>query len=79
MKIYQTVLPVTLIILLAICSISYFTTNHIRSIRRLRESANKYRHIEHEEFLDLNDKETMKNILVNAMYAHLAAVKRNVV
>ena len=62
MKIYQTVLPVTLVILVAICSISYFITNHIRSLRRLNENASKFKGIEREEFLDLNDKEAMENV-----------------
>ena len=63
MKLFSTVLPVSLIIFLMICSISYFTTNHIRSIRKLNENANKFHHIDHEEFLDLNNDETMKTLI----------------
>ena len=64
MKIYQTVIPVSLIILLSICSITYFTTNYIHQIRKLNENANKHEKIEkEEEFLNLKDEQTMKKLI----------------
>ena len=60
MKILETVLPVTVIVLISICSISYFTTDYIRSLRRLKQNSAKFESIEQDEFLDLNDKEAVR-------------------
>ena len=63
MKFYQTVLPVSLVIFISICSISYFTINHIHSLIKLKETANKYRNIEHDEFIDINNKQAKEKLL----------------
>ena len=63
MKSLKTILPIILVIVVSIGLICYLTQSHIHSIRKLNESANKDPIYEPLTFIDLNDKEVMKEQL----------------
>ena len=77
MKSLKTILPIILVIVVSIGLICYLTQSHIHSIRKLNESANKESIYEPLTFIDLNDKEVMKEQL--RKIRHFEAIEGNVI
>ena len=77
MKSLKIILPIILVIVVSIGLICYLTQSHIHSIRKLNESANKDPIYEPLTFIDLNDKEVMKEQL--RKIRHFEAIEGNVI